>query len=196
MRKLLVALAMVAASVALSAVFAARSSGSRGLDKLSNAGVPVTDLSPAGVHALRLLGATQLRLLGQVGQRRFFRLEMRGSSCFAAGDVEIGASTPTDVYCPHGAFPTASLPVYDDPAVEMSRDDPGGAHLLSLDGLAADGVERVQLVRDGQVIASSRVAGNIFSLAVDGVEITGTRLVARDGGGNVVFSRVYSSPPS
>jgi hypothetical protein len=74
--------------------------------------------------------------------------------------------------------------------------DPGGAHLLSLDGLAADGVERVQLVRDGQVIASSRVAGNIFSLAVDGVEITGTRLVARDSDGNMVFSRLYSSPPS
>jgi len=195
-KRILVGLSIVAAAGALAAVFAARSPGSRGLDRLSNPGTPVADVSPAGRRALGLLGTTDLRLLGQVGRRQFFRLQARGSACFARGDVDAGAPAPSDVYCPHGAFPTAGLPVYDDPAVEIAKGEPGVAHLLALDGLAADGVERVELVRDGHVLAASQVNANVFSLSVAGMTIGGARLAARDGDGNVVFSRLYSSPPS
>jgi len=190
-KRLLTLASVVAVAAALATVFATTSHGSRGLDRLTNTGEPVAKVSPAGARALAHLGATDLRLLGQIHGRQFFRLTARGSACFASGEADAAGATPTDVYCPHGNFPSASLPVYDDPAVEIQKSEPGVARVLSLDGFAADGVERVELVRQGDVVASAAVIGNVFSLDVAGIDIARMQLVARDQAGNIVFSRGY-----
>jgi hypothetical protein len=196
MRRSPFAIPVVAVGLGLTAVFATNSGGSRGLDQLANRGEPVAKISAAGTRILAHLGANDLRLLGQVGQRQFFRLIVRGNTCLAFGDVDAAGATPTDVYCPSGRFPSADLPVYDDPAVEIARDEPRAAQFLEIDGLAADGVKSVELVGSGGVIASAPVVGNTFALDVAGVDIAGTRLVARDDAGRSVFSRSYSAPPS
>ncbi|HEX6702979.1 MAG TPA: hypothetical protein VF101_19805 [Gaiellaceae bacterium] len=194
-RSLFVVPALAAAAV-FAALFATNSSGSRGLDRLTNRGEPVARISPPGSRILEHLRANNLRLLAQIGHRQFFRLTIRNADCFASGDADIAGATPTDVYCPNGSFPTAALPVYDDPAVEIAKGDPGAPRLLALDGFAADGVDRVELVREGVVIASARIVGNVFSLDAAGVAIAGARLVARDEAGAIVFTRTYSAPPS
>lgn len=196
MKRLLIPALVLAIAAALATVFATNSPGSRGLDRLTNPGAPVAKVSPAGTRALAQLGATELRLLGQIHRRQFFRLTVRGSACFASGEADTAGATPTDVYCPHGNFPSAGLPVYDDPAVEIQKGEPGVARVLALDGFAADGVDRVEFVRDDEVIASALVIGNVFSLEVAGIDIAGTRLVARDQAGTTVFSRSYPAPPS
>jgi len=195
-KRLLIPASAVAVAAALTTVFATNSNGSRGLDRLTNAGEPVAKVSPAGARALAQLGAIDLRLLGQIHGRQFFRLTVRGSACFASGEADTAGATPTDVYCPHGNFPSASLPVYDDPAVEIQKSEAGVARIVALDGFAADGVVRVDFVRQGDVIASAPVIGNVFSLDIAGIDIAGTRLVARDQAGNIVFSRAYPAPPS
>jgi hypothetical protein len=195
MRRRLLGIAVIGVGLALAVVFASSSHGSRGLDNLSNRGVPVTSVSPAGGRALAHLGATELRLLGQMHGRQFFRFTAHGSECFASGDAEAAGATPTDVFCPHGSFPSASRPVYDDPAVEIAKGEPGVARLLALDGFAADGIARVELVRQDTSIASAPLVGNVFSLDVAGVDIAGTRLVAFDKARNIVFSQPYAAPP-
>ena len=69
------------------------------------------------------------------------------------------------------------------------------ARLLALDGFAADGIDRVELVRQDTSIASAPVVGNVFSLDVAGVDIAGTRLLALDKARNIVFSQPYPAPP-
>jgi hypothetical protein len=193
-RRALLALAcavlFVGALVAV-AVFPRSSDTSSGLSTISNHGTPAS-LVPAD----RRWGKAYV--LAERGGFAYLRVEKpkgfvappgmtNRPTCWGRGRLRGGQIEVLMVDC--SAFPSAQTPVLKWISVDAS-DRAGGGTLLSVAGIAADGVEKMRLVSDdGQVIATAPVNANVFRFEdVAGRDATDSKLVAVDPGGREVWS--------
>jgi hypothetical protein len=143
------------------------------------------DIRTKRLHGLRI---TDLTLLGTIGGRSIYRVEMGDSAhqCYGAGYA--GARWPLGlVVCRNAApyFPSREMPLFDFSMVGMDRGD-GEMHYIRVEGVAADGVTSVGLLdRDGATVERMPVRGNVYG-AESLPTSTGVRLVALDASGNVL----------
>ncbi|MFN2471845.1 MAG: hypothetical protein ABR583_12845 [Gaiellaceae bacterium] len=192
-RRFLVVLAALGLAVAVAGIFTRVSDSSRGFDTVSSRG---TRVSPEnyGFEGVPVEGGTGMYLMGSKGGREFFRLDGAEGPCFGTGRIGRG---PTNLYCRAGhadGFPSVKAPIIAAPAVEVAG-PPGTpldeARILSFEGFAADGIARIELVQDDRVLAADAVEDNMYSLDVAGKEVSGTRVVARDEDGDIVYEQAY-----
>jgi hypothetical protein len=65
-------------------------------------------------------------------------------------------------------------------------------NLLLINGFATDGVTTIEFHDASNIVrASTAVSGNVFSVSVPGVPISGGHLVAKDSQGNTVYTEAY-----
>jgi hypothetical protein len=180
----LVAAAIATGAVIAAAVFPGSSETSTGLSIFSTRGTPTSFASSA-----RIRGVGRPFVLAQFGDRVLFRAERTGSStCYGSGKLRNGALDVLQLDCT--PFPSASRPVLDEIGVDASS-RAGGGTLLFVEGFAADGVARMQLVADsGEVLATAPVDGNVFRFeGIERIHQTGAKLLALDPDQRVVWSR-------
>jgi hypothetical protein len=184
------AVVLVGALVAV-AVFPRSPGTSSGLSTISNRGTPVSF-----VPADKRWGKAYL--LAQLGGFAYFRVEKpkdfvappgmtNRPTCWGRGRLRSGQIEVLMVDC--SAFPSAQTPVLKWISVDAS-DGTGGGRLLSVEGIAADGVAKMRLLSDdGNAIATTPVDANIFRFeGVTGLGAMGAKLVAVDPGGREVWS--------
>ncbi len=158
------------------------------LARLSNHGRPVAT-GPGQKTELATLEATQASLLAEREGRTFYRLaKPDGGVCFAVNLVpasdHIGNTT-----CPltPTAFPVPDRPVLDFSIWESTSHVGDDYHLISGQGIAADGVRAVALLdSSGRAIARARVVDNVYTLDVPRGKVA-KAIVAYDDGGEEVF---------
>ena len=87
------------------------------------------------------------------------------------------------------AFPSAQTPVLKWVSVDAG-DRMAGGTLLSVEGIAADGVAQMRLrSKDGRIAATAPVEGNVFRFqGVTGLGTPDTTLIAVDADGHEVWS--------
>jgi hypothetical protein len=181
---------VVGALVAV-AVFPRSPNTSSGLSTISNQGTPV-----AFVPADKRWGKAYA--LAELGGFVYFRVEKPNGFvappgmtnrpiCWGRGRLRSGQIEVLMVDC--SAFPSAQTPVLKWISVDAS-DGTGGGRLLSVEGIAADGVAKMRLVSDnGQAVATAPVNANVFRFEdVTGLGAMDVTLVAVDPGGREVWS--------
>jgi hypothetical protein len=62
---------------------------------------------------------------------------------------------------------------------------------MTFNGFAADGVARIEYVRDGKVVAASAVEGNVYALNIAGQKLAGGLIIARDANGVSIYEHAY-----
>jgi hypothetical protein len=130
------------------------------------------------------------KLLGQVGEMRFYRIsDTSRGSCYALG-VQSGSFNL--LACP-GTFPSDQLPLLDFSVAEKDLAS-GESRLDSVQGFAADGIATVTVSdNSGRSIAQTGTSDNLYHISrIDG---NGMKIVARDATGEVVYSKTVSSEP-
>jgi hypothetical protein len=184
------AVVLIGAVVAV-AVFPRSPDTSSGLSTVSNQGTPAPF-----VPADKDLGKAYV--LAEQGGFVYFRLERpKGSvaplgmtnrpTCWGRGRLRSGQIEVLLLDC--SAFPSAQTPVLKWISVDAS-DRTGGGKLLSVEGIAADGVGKMRLVAgDGRVIATATVKANAFHFeGVTGLRAMDAKLVAVDPRGRELWS--------
>ena len=161
------------------------------------AGVPISRLANESGTAvtpsdkLRTSGIVELRLIGRVSGRAFYRaLAADGRNCLGFGSAEkIG--DPGLLMCGIEDVPSTARPVLAFPDVGATRSAPGKWELFRVDGFVADEVARVVATNaNGEVVAEAAVTGNVFSLIPREPTDVGD-VIAFDEAGNKIFSQSY-----
>jgi hypothetical protein len=199
---------LVAAAVAL---FAHRGNASAPVDQLgvvSNHGSPIT-LAASAVNRMASIRANaqsdphgaqsgvrdltgDVRQMAAEGENVYYRLPTTsGRDCYGASNASV-ASAPGFVMCA-ALFPSVTDPVLD--FTIMRKDSPTGTpYVWESGGITADGVATVALEdAQGTVLATTPTADDIYSFGSLPAKLEATQLVARDSGGNVVFTKSLSS---
>jgi hypothetical protein len=194
-RKRMLGVALLAITVAVVCVslFARASSDATASDlsSVSTRGVPVA-FAGQGSAQLKAMDVTDLRMIGKVGERAFYRFLRDGTTCFAVGD----ATTPGElgVASCGQAIIAQPHPVLDFSIIEMTRDRPE-PHLYRLEGIAADGVAMIEVTAgNGTTLTRVPVQSNVFSLSDVPDQAVG-ELVARDSNGNAVYRKSFKPKP-
>jgi hypothetical protein len=106
-------------------------------------------------------------------------------TCYGQGRLRSGQVEVLLEDC--SAFPSARTPVLKWISEDVSS---GGGTLLSVGGIATDGVAEMRLVSSsGDVIATTPVEGNVYRFKdAGGLGASGVKLVAVDAGGHEVWS--------
>lgn len=184
------AVVLVAAVVAV-AVFPRSPNTSSGLSTISNRGtlapfVPADKGWGKGYVLAELGGFVYLRVEKPKGFVVPPGMTNR-PTCWGRGKLRGGQIEVLMVDC--SAFPSAQTPVLKWISVDIS-DRTGGGTLLSVEGIAADGVAKMRLVSgDGRVIATAPVKANVFSFeGVTGLSAMDAKLVAVDPDSREVWS--------
>ncbi|MGH2920925.1 MAG: hypothetical protein ACRDKU_02530 [Gaiellaceae bacterium] len=162
-------------------------------DRLSNTGVPVTDVAAKDIEALQSSGGKgELRLLDEREGVMFFTAPaLHGGLCFAVGP----ASTKriSVLFCP-GQEAAALFPSDDSPILDMSGkafSNEGGVIFLQLVGFAADGIADVAVIDSNGTRHAAAVQRNVFARRMmPGESIQA--IVALDASGKEVFRRDVS----
>lgn len=184
------AVVLVGAIVAV-AVFPRSPNTSSGLTTISNRGAPVTFVAAD-------MGWGKAYVLAEMGGFVYFRVEKpkdfvvppgmtNRPTCWGRGKLRGGQVEVLMVDC--SAFPSAQTPVLKWVSTDAS-DQTGGGTLLSVEGIAADGVAEMRLISGvGRIIATAPVRANVFRFEdVSGLDATGAKLVAVDADGQEVWS--------
>jgi hypothetical protein len=179
---------LVAAIVAV-AVFPRSPQTSNGLTTIGNRGTP-----DSFVAADRNWGKAYV--LADLDGLVYFRVERpkdvvvpsgmtKRPTCYGQGRLRSGQVEVLMVDC--SAFPSARTPVLKWISEDASA---GGGTLLSVSGIAADGVAEMRLVSaSGDVIARTPVERNVYRFKdVGGLAAPGVKLVAADADGHEVWS--------
>lgn len=182
------AVVVIAAIVAV-AVFPRSPQTSSGLTTISNRGTPASF-----VAADRKWGTAYV--LAELDGLVYFRVEKpkdvvvppgmtNRPTCYGQGRLRGGQVDVLFEDC--SAFPSARTPVLKWISEDASS---GGGTLLSVGGIAADGVAEMRLVSaSGDVIARTPVKGNVYRFKdVGGLAASGVKLVAVDADGHEVWS--------
>jgi hypothetical protein len=158
------------------------SSGSAGLDRLSNHGIVVTGVKATG------FGVRAAYLLGERNGHDFYRLATSSDGiCYGVGNAKDAGF----ISCIHGTFPTASYPILVSTLAGSTS--PGASrsalHASSVEGFAADGIASIDILdSDSKNVGGGPITGNIFSFAVS-TTAAGMTIIARDAAGAVVWSQ-------
>lgn len=184
------AVVLVGALLAV-AVFPRSPNTSSGLSAISNRGTHVPFV-PADK------GWGTAYVLAELGGFVYFRVEKpegfvvppgitNRPTCYGQGRLRGGRVEVLGVDC--SAFPSARTPVLKWVNIDAS-DRAGRGKLLSVDGVAADGVAEMRLVStSGDVIARTPVEANVYRFKdVSGLAASGVKLVAVDADGHEVWS--------
>jgi hypothetical protein len=184
------AVVLVGAIVAV-AFFPGSPDTSSGLTTISNRGTPATFVAADK-------GWGKAYVLAEVGGFVYFRVEKPKNfvvppgmtnrpTCWGRGKLRGGQVEVLMVDC--SAFPSAQTPVLKWISSDAS-DRAGGGTLLSVEGIAADGVAEMRLVSGaGKIIATAPVKANVFRFEdVTGLDATGVKLIAVDADGREVWS--------
>jgi hypothetical protein len=107
------------------------------------------------------------------------------ATCYGQGRLRDGQVEVLLEDC--SAFPSARMPVLKWISEDAST---GGGTLLSVGGIAADGVAEMRLVSaSGDVIAKTSVEGNVYRFTdVGGLGASAVKLIAVDADGQEVWS--------
>jgi hypothetical protein len=132
--------------------------------------------------------------MATIGGRDFFRFDSPEGPCFGSGPTGRG---PSMSYCRAGhrdGFPSVQAPIIAAPAVAVDG-APGtalaDAEIMTFNGFAADGVARIEYVRDGKVVAATAVEGNVYALNIAGQKLAGGLIIARDANGVSIYEHAY-----
>jgi hypothetical protein len=165
-------------------------------DHVSNAGTPVSSLAAQDADALTRGGAqARLSRLGQRGSHVFFAAPAAGRDglCYGVGSASTGHLTA--LLCPSldptaPTFPARSAPILTFSPVEM---DPGSGTLrfLRLEGIAADGVDRVGVIDTNGVLHAAKVVGNFYYSDLPSA-VSAAAIVALDSSGNEIFRKTFA----
>jgi hypothetical protein len=151
-----------------------------GAVKVSTKGTRVT-VTGSARRMLRAYGYDGLQLLTVVGGHAYYRVRSDRGTCYAVGFAN-SIGVPGAIKCW-----SAPSPIMDFTLVEASRSD-GDVHPYQVEGIAADGIDVLQLVDDGgAVVASSKVQHNVYQFA--DVRKGAARLVARGANGKEVAAQ-------
>jgi len=161
-RKLVLAGA-VAITAMVAAAFALRTEASRDMTRVSNAGKAVKDVRGLPARSANVRGGS---LLAVRGARAIYRLDRSGAApCYGVGPAADVADVDS-VTCTRATFPTAVHPVLDFSVYEGTRRDVRELALFRVEGIAADGVARVEFLRpNGDVALSVPVTDNVYATA-------------------------------
>lgn len=184
------AVVLVGAIVAV-AVFPGSPDTSSGLTTISNRGTPATFVAADK-------GWGKAYVLAELGGLVYFRVEKpkdfvvppgitNRPTCWGRGKLRGGQVEMLMVDC--SAFPSAQIPVLKWISIDAS-DRAGGGTLLSVEGIAADGVAEMRLISSaGRIVATTPVKANVFRFEdVSGLDATGLKLVAVNADGREVWS--------
>lgn len=184
------ALALVGVAVGV-AVFPRSPDTSSGLSTISNRGTPA-----AFVVADK--GWGKAYVLAEFNGFVYFRVDKpkdfvappgmtNRPTCYGQGKLRSGQVEVLGVDC--SAFPSARTPVLKWVGIDVN-DRVGGGTLLSVDGIAADGVAEMRLVSSsGRIVARAPVEENAYRFkGVSGLKAADLKLVAVDANGREVWS--------
>jgi hypothetical protein len=167
--------AVIAVVVAAAAASISRSTPG---PTLSNVGTPVAGIKAQGVTV------REAHLLGTRAGHDLYRVGTDAGTCLAIADV--GSTTADRVGCPFANFTRGPLRT-----LVTVASDGGGAFVASrVEGLAADGVESVEVHGANGTQVTTHVQGNLFSIPL-ALPLAGLKVVARDNTGTVVSSTSY-----
>jgi hypothetical protein len=183
------AVVLVGAIVAV-AVFPRSPNTSSGLTTISNRGTPASFVAADK-------GWGKAYVLAEMGGFVYFRVEKPKNfvvppgmtnrpTCWGRGKLRGGQVEVLMVDC--SAFPTAQTPVLKWVSIDAG-DRTGSGTLLSVEGIAADGVAEMRLISDaGRITAKAPVKANVFRFE----DATGlgarAKLIAVDADGREVWS--------
>jgi hypothetical protein len=163
---------------------ASSSSGSAGLDTISNRGTVTASIRAPGFDVQHAF------LLGRRNGHDFYRLSTSSSgTCYAIGDAQAAGF----VACPHSAFPTASQPAMVSVVAGSNRRGAPRASLQAsvVEGITADGITSIEIRNaKSQKVGGGPVSGNVFSLPVS-AQASGLTVIARNASGDVAWSQSY-----
>lgn len=184
------AVVLVGAIVAV-AVFPRSPNTSSGLTTISNRGAPATFVAADK-------GWGKAYVLAEMGGFVYFRVEKpkdfvvppgmtNRPTCWGRGKLRGGQVEVLMVDC--SAFPSVQAPVLKWISIDAS-DRAGGGTLLSVEGIAADGVAEMRLVSGaGRIIATAPVRANVFRFEdANGLPAVDAKLIAVDADGREVWS--------
>jgi hypothetical protein len=161
---------------------ATSSSGSSGLNRLSNRGTIVAGVRAVGFEVRRAY------LLGRRNGHYFYRLVTSTSgTCFGIGSARDAGF----VACTHGTFPTASYPIMvSTVAGSSTRHAPRSAlHASLVEGFSADGIASIDILdSNSNIVGGGPITDNVFSFAVS-TPARGMSIVAHDASGEAVWSQ-------
>lgn len=179
--------------------------GVPGLATVSAKGTPTTATANAQETLERFAATgrigrtTGIRLIRGTGSRFYFRVDTsNGQSCFGASDRSgfvgsevrqfgsLACPLPSDEPTDGSPFPSADLPILDMSLRMMTPTE--SATFKRIEGFAADGVAKVDVVRpNGSVALSIPVVNNVY-LAPDVPSGVLAELVAVDANGTALYS--------
>jgi len=191
-----VAILTVGVACGVAAIFGAlviaESSGSASgrFERVSNIGAPVAASTP-DLAALRSAGATgaTLRVLGKRGDMHFFTaLARQGGVCHGLGTAPgrfAVIACPNENTTSDNAFPSETHPILDFSARAFDPRTGYTERVLSLAGVAADGIAKVGIIDDNGVRHLAPVEYNLYRAPLP--EVGAKALIALDESGREVY---------
>jgi len=130
------------------------------------------------------------RLISTRSTRNFYEVDKAsGGSCYAVGPASVMSYRLGQFECSSG-FPSATQPILDFTWFRTVNKQ-GASQMIRSEGFAADGIAEIAFQRpSGKVVGVTSVIDHMYSVR-PAIKGRLARLIARDGGGNVVFEVTY-----
>jgi hypothetical protein len=158
------------------------SSGSSGLDRLSNRGTRAPAVRAVGYDL------HEAHRLGRRNGHDFYRLLTSSSgTCYGIGSANVVGF----IACPHGTFPKASYPIMVSTVAGSTARGASRSALRAtlVEGFSADGVASVDILdSDSKRVGDGPITDNVFSFPVSASAV-GMTIIGRDVSGDVVWSQ-------
>jgi hypothetical protein len=190
---IVVATAASGTAIAIASSQAGKANGTRSRSDgtsftLRQQGAPVAAhlISAQDRRTLSVTGATdQLYLLEQNGGHSYYRaVGLDGKTCYAVGDgsqIVRAACLHVDAQMPTALFDASSAVVYPN--------NPAAAHLVSVEGIAADQVSAVGIERSDGTRITTPVVGNTYHFPESSIPRDAEAIVALDSSGTVLAKK-------